>query len=219
MAIDDSLMQGSHKFSRRGILFTGAAAGMATAIGMPLFGERAEAKTKTTQAKNGDIAVLNNALYYEHQAIWAYQFAAGKLTDTNVGKAVLAVATSNLNDHQQHRAVLQNAVMKLGGTPVKAQASYDLSAYIKKGEGNLDSDVNIAKLALALEVDAAIAYTLEAAKLKTPALITAGASIGTNEAAHATLIRSAFRSLGVDIPIVPVSFFSPDTRSAWVLIV
>ena len=34
-----------------------------------------------------DIKVLNNALFYEHQAIWAYGFAAGKLTDSNVGKA------------------------------------------------------------------------------------------------------------------------------------
>ena len=144
-------------------------------------------------------------------------FAAGKLTNTQVGKAVLAVATSNLNDHQQHRALLQSAVLKLGGTPVKAEAKYDLSSYINKGEGNIDTDVNIAKLALALETDAAIAYTIEAAKLKTPALITAGASIGTNEAAHATLIRSAFRSLGVDIPIVPASFFNADTRSAWIL--
>ena len=32
-----------------------------------------------------DIKVLNNALFYEHQAIWAYGFAAGKLTTGNVG--------------------------------------------------------------------------------------------------------------------------------------
>jgi rubrerythrin len=225
MDTDRSLIQTAsnqlHRISRRGILFTGAAAGMATALGIPLIGEIAEAAPHKAKPKapdqKSDLAVLNNALYYEHQAIWAYNFAAGKLTNTKVGKAVLAVASSNLNDHQQHRAVLTSAVMNLGGTPVKAEASYDLSSYIKKGEGNIDSDVNIAKLALALETDAAIAYTLEAAKLKTPALITAGASIGTNEAAHATAIRAAFKSLGVDIPIVPASFFSPETRSAWVL--
>ncbi|HEY9653955.1 MAG TPA: ferritin-like domain-containing protein, partial [Crinalium sp.] len=77
-------------------------------------------------------------------------------------------------------------------------------------------DVNIAKLALALETDAAIAYGQEAAKLKTPALITAGASIGAVEASHATLIRSAFKALGVDLAVIPVPFISADTRSNWV---
>jgi Ferritin-like domain len=210
-----------NKLSRRGILFTGAAAGMATAFALPAVPQIAEAATKAmsqmSQIKKNDIAVLNNGLYYEHQAIWAYQFAAPKLTNTAVGKAVLAVAGANLTDHQAHRDILKRAIASLGGTPVKAEASYDLSSYIKAGEGNIDSDVNIAKLALALETDAAIAYTLEAAKLKTPALITAGASIGTNEAAHATAIRAAFKSLGVELAIVPASFFNPQTRSAWVL--
>jgi rubrerythrin len=222
MATSNALIHTTHRLSRRGILFTGAVAGIATAIGIPLVGAAAEValqddKSQIAQAKKNDLTILNSALFYEHQAIWAYNFAAGKLTSTKVGKAVLAVATNNLNDHQQHRALLQNAVTSLGGTPVKAETSYDLSGYIKQGEGNIDSDVNIAKLALALETDAAIAYTLEAAKLKTPALITAGASIGTNEAAHATAIRAAFKSLGVDIPIVPASFFSTATRSAWIL--
>lgn len=211
-----------NKLSRRGILFTGAAAGIATAFAMPTVAQMAEAntpkgKSQMAQAKKNDITVLNNGLYYEHQAIWAYNFAAGKLTSTAVGKAVLAVASANLTDHQAHRDILKRAITSLGGTPVTAEANYDLSAYIKAGEGNIDSDVNIAKLALALETDAAIAYTFEAAKLKTPALITAGASIGTNEAAHATAIRAAFKSLGVDLAIVPAAFFNPSTRSAWVL--
>ncbi len=105
----------------------------------------------------------------------------------------------------------------MGGKPVAAEKSYDLSSYLKKGEGALDSDVNIAKLALALEVDAAIAYTFEAAKLKTPALITAGASIGTAETAHAAAIRATFKSLGVNIAVVPAAFFNPGSRSSWIL--
>jgi rubrerythrin len=207
----------SNRMSRRGILLAGAATGLATAMGLPLLESAADAATGKSQDRNNDIKVLNNGLYYEHQAIWAYKFAAGKLSNTDVGKAVLNVAVNNLKDHEKHRDVLSKAVASLGGKPVKAEASYDLSSYIQKGEGNVDSDVNIAKLALALETDAAIAYTLEAAKLKTPALITAGASIGTNEAAHATAIRAAFVMLGVNIPVVPSSFFSADNRSAWVL--
>lgn len=116
-----------------------------------------------------------------------------------------------------HRDTLASVVESLGGTPVEPEDEYDLSAYIERGEGNIDSDVNIAKLALALETDAAIAYTSEVANLKTPALITAGASIGSTEASHATAIRAAFVSLGVDINYVPAAFVSSDTRDAWIL--
>lgn len=200
--------------SRRELLMVGAIAGVAGAVSIPLIANRANA----TEAKN-DVTVLNKALYYEHQAIWAYSFAAGKLSSTDVGKAVLALALRNQADHKQHRDTLIAAVQNLGGIPVKAESGYDVSSYIKKGEGNLDSDVNIAKLALALETDAAIAYTTEIAKLQTPALITAGASIGSTESAHAAAIRATFKSLGVNIEIVPSAFVSADNRKAWVLTV
>ncbi len=200
-------------FSHREIVVSGAIAGVATAF-VPLIGEKAEAQSGD---KRNDVKILNNALYYEHQAIWAYRFAAGKLTNTDVGKAVLALALRNQADHKQHRDALAAAVRNLGGTPVKAESSYDVSSYIKKGEGNIDTDVNIAKLALALEVDAAIAYTLEAAKLKTPKFVTVGASIGTTESAHAAAIRATFRALGVGIEIVPAAFVSVENRNAWIL--
>jgi rubrerythrin len=214
------------QLSRRHVLGTGLVAGIATAVGLSKLPDVAFAGTPRQQTRNrnaanavaaNDIKILNNALYYEHQAIWAYQFAATKLTNSNVGKEVLAVATINLNHHQEHRQLLSQAVSGLGGVPVGAESQYDLSSYLQRGEGGLDSDVNIAKLALALEVDATIAYTKEAAQLKTPALITAGASIGTDEAAHATYIRATFKALGVDIPVVPAAFFNPATRSLWVL--
>lgn len=166
-----------------------------------------------------DIKVLNKALFYEHQAIWAYGFAAGKLSDSNVGKAVLAIALANQSDHKAHRDLLASVVKQLGGTPVTAKMEYlkTVTPYIERGEGNLDSDVNIAKLALALEVDAAIAYGREVATLKNPDLITAGASIGSTEASHATVIRAAFQSLGVSLNVVPAAFVSKDTRNDWIL--
>jgi rubrerythrin len=186
-------------------------------LGIPALAQRATAASDGD--KKNDIDILNNALFYEHQAIWAYDFAAGKLTSTDVGKAVLALALRNQADHKKHRDTLAAAITSLGGTPVKAESSYDVSSYIKNKEGNIDSDVNIAKLALALETDAAIAYISEVAKLKTPALISAGASIGSTESAHAAAIRATFKSLGVNIEIVPSSFVSADNRGAWVLTV
>jgi rubrerythrin len=203
--------------SRRDLIVKGALTGLAGVVGLPLLAEKVIAANPMD--RKNDIKVLNQALYYEHQAIWAYNFAAGKLSSTNVGKAVLALALRNQADHKQHRDALAAAIKSLGGMPVMAESSYDVSAYLQKGEGNLDSDVNIAKLALALEIDAAIAYTTEVANLKTPALIMAGASIGSNESAHAAAIRGTFKSLGVGIEIVPSSFISSDNRNAWVLTV
>jgi rubrerythrin len=167
--------------------------------------------------KQHDLEILNHALYYEHQGIWAYDFAAGKLSDTNAGKAVLSLALENQADHKHHRDTLSDVIRDLGGTPVNAEISYDLSSYLDIGEGNLDSDINIAKLALALEVDAAIAYTTESAKLKNPSLVMTGAGIGSVEAIHAARIRSAFNSLGIEMAVVPSAIISPANRNQWVL--
>lgn len=205
----------SRGFSRRDMLASGAIAGVLGAVGIPLVANRAEAAPDS--AKKNDAKILNNALKYEHAAIWAYSVGASKLTNTDVGKAVLALALRNQADHKQHRDTLTAVIRSLGVMPIMAEKSYDVSSYIKNGEGNLDSDVNIAKLALALEVDAALAYTMEAAKLKTPALITAGASIGATESAHAAAIRATFKSLGVGIEIVPAPFVSAENRKAWIL--
>lgn len=173
--------------------------------------------THSITDQQNDLEILNNALYFEHQGIWAYDFAAGKLSNTDVGKAVLAIALENQADHKQHRDALAAAVRDLGGTPVQPESSYDLSSYLNRGEGNLDSDANIAKLALALEIDAAIAYVTEAAKLKIPALISVGAGIGSIESIHAARIRAAFNSLGMNIPVVPSALISAENRDLWIL--
>jgi rubrerythrin len=177
------------------------------------------AASATSDPTANDIEILNGALFYEHQAVWAYGFAAGALSDSDVGKAVLAIALANQEDHAAHRNTLTQVVRDLGGMPVMAQSEYDLSSYLERGEGALNSDVNIAKLALALETDAAIAYGQEVARLQTPELVTAGVSIATAEAAHATTIRAAFVALGVEIPYVPAAYVSGATRDAWILTV
>ncbi len=207
----------SRSESRRQLIKAGlfGAVGVASAVVVPSV---IAAQPKKADVMN-DIKVLNGALFLEHQAIWAYGFAATKLSKGDVGKAVLAIALANKADHEIHRDTLAGVIKQLGGTPVASKMDYlkTVKPYIEKGEGNLDSDVNIAKLALALEVDAAIAYAGEIAKLKTPALITAGATIGSAEASHATVIRAAFKSLGVDLAVVPAPFVGTDSRDAWIV--
>jgi rubrerythrin len=167
--------------------------------------------------KLSDIQILNRALFFEHRAVWAYGFAAGKLTKSEVGKTVLELGLQNRADHEKHQGLLRNAVSELGGTPVELEKDYDLSSYINKGRGNVDSDVNIAKLALALEIGAAVGYVSDTSKLKSPYMIELEAGIACIEAIHAARIRAAFNALGIKIPVVPTALISTSDRDAWVI--
>lgn len=204
------------ELSRRSLLKSGAAASLSLTAISALFELPANAAAKS-RAANGDLTILNAALDLENQGIWAYGAAAPKLSKTEVGKTILALALRNQADHKKHAEALVGAIKSLGGTPVAAKNEYDLSSYIKAGEGNLDSDANIAKLALALEVDAALAYNDAFTKLKNSGLIAAAASIGPNEIAHAAAIRAVFKSLTPSVESVPAAFVSAETRSAWVM--
>jgi hypothetical protein len=167
--------------------------------------------------KLNDIQILNRALFFEHRGVWAYGAAAGKLSKSEVGRAVLALASENRADHEKHQSLLSSAVRDLGGTPVQMENSYDLSSLINKGEGNLDNDVNIAKLALALEVGAAVGYVSDTMKLKSSVMIELEAGIACIEAIHAARIRSAFNDLGIKVPVVPNPSMTASARNDWVI--
>jgi len=167
--------------------------------------------------KLSDIQILNRALFFENRAVWAYRFAADKLSTSEVGKAVLELALQNRADDERHQEMLRNAISELGGTPVQMEKNYDLSSYINKGQGNVDSDVNIAKLALALEIGAAVGYVSDTAKLKSPYMIEMEAGIACIEAIHAARIRTAFNALGIKIPVVPSALVSTSDRDSWVI--
>jgi hypothetical protein len=167
--------------------------------------------------KLNDIQILNRALFFEHRGVWAYGAAAGKLSKSEVGRAVLALASENRADHEKHQSLLSGAIRDLGGTPVQMENSYDLSSFINKGQGNLDNDVNIAKLALALEVGAAVGYVSDTMKLKSPAMIELEAGIACIEAIHAARIRDAFNDLGIKVPVVPNALMTASTRNDWVI--
>jgi rubrerythrin len=212
LALPRTILDVGPPSSRRGILLAGALAGVGGALGLT-----ALSAGPSLAQSSGDLAILNAAIDLEQQAIWAYGTAAGKLSTTDVGKTVLAVASKNLKDHEMHRDALAAAVKSLGGTPAPAKDSYDLSSYIDAKEGNLDSDANIAKLALALEYDAALAYIDAFSQLSSKDLLAAASTIGPNEVAHATKIRAVFHSLDASIEVVPAAFVSSDTRESWIL--
>jgi len=167
--------------------------------------------------KLNDIQILNRALFFENRGVWAYSFAADKLSTSQVGKTVLELGLQNRADHQKHQDMLRSAINEAGGTPVQMEKNYDLSTYIAKGEGNVDSDVNIAKLALALEIGAAVGYVSDTSKLKSPYMIELEAGIACIEAIHAARIRDAFNALGTKIPVVPSVLISTSARDSWVI--
>jgi len=164
-----------------------------------------------------DIEIMNRALFFENRGIWAYQVAGDKLSASEVGKAVLKLASQNRADHEKHQTLLGDAIRDLGGTPVRMEREYDLSSLIRRGEGNIDSDVNIAKLALALEVGAAVGYVSDASKLRSPYLIDLEAGIACVEAIHAARIREAFNDLGIQIPVVPNPVMNTSARNDWIV--
>lgn len=167
--------------------------------------------------KLNDIQILNRALFFENRGVWAYGFAAGKLSASEVGKAVLELGLQNRADHEKHQDMLRSAITEAGGTPVQMEDTYDLSAYITKGQGNVDSDVNIATLALALEIGAAVGYVSDTTKLKSPYMIELEAGIACIEAIHAARIRAAFNAFGIKIPVVPSALISTSGRDNWVI--
>ncbi len=174
-------------------------------------------KFMSDEDKLNDIQILNRALFFENRGVWAYGFAAGKLSTSEVGKAVLELGLQNRADHEKHQDMLRSAITEAGGTPVQMENTYDLSAYITKGQGNVDSDVNIATLALALEIGAAVGYVSDTAKLKSPYMIELEAGIACIEAIHAARIRAAFNALGIKIPVVPSALISTSDRDTWVI--
>lgn len=177
----------------------------------------ANAKGMPDSETQGDIQTLNRALFFEHQGVWAYRAAGGKLSASEVGRAVRTIADENRADHEKHQTLLGTAIERLGGAPVPMEESYDLSSYIQKGYGNLDNDVNIAKLALALEVGAAAGYVTDVTQLKSPAMIELGAGIACVEAVHVARIRIAFNELGIDIPVVANPVLNASSHIDWMM--
>jgi rubrerythrin len=219
--------------TRRDIIKAGFATGAVGMMGFALSACSAATPTQgatgggsgltADQAMQADIAILNVAVGLEMQAVWAYTTAAatGKLNgDDALTTMVRNLALQNADDHKQHADALAAAVRSMGGTPTAAKSDYmdGLKPYLDRGEGNLDSLVNIAKLALALETDAALAYQQNVPKLSTEALRMTGTSILPDESAHAAAIRVLLAQAGVSINrIVASTFITPANREAWIL--
>lgn len=130
-----------------------------------------------------EIEALNLALAGELQLIAAYDF--GEETHLLQPEA-LELARIYRCHHEQHAALLADAIRALGGTPIEAPESYDFA-----GEG-LSGEQDMLELAARLEQRAAGSSLKALPRLPGhPAIANAAASILGNDAMHHAVLQQA----------------------------
>ena len=170
--------QSRRDLMRRGVILGGAAV---AASAVPFF-----LKTMNAFAQaDGDAAILEAAIGLEQSAVFAYTAAAGT---GKLGKST-PVAKLFAKQEQEHADALIQALDGLGGkAPAKPTMPEDVPGLAEAAGGD---GTDITNFAIELETMAVAAYYDAHGKLKTPELLSAGASIMANEAQHLVVLRQA----------------------------
>lgn len=176
--LDAVVEERTRQSSRRGFLggagklAGGGALALAATAGPAMLGLK-----KTMARAGGDIDILNFALTLEHLEYAFYRD----------GIAVLGVFDPLLDDIRDHEDVhvdtLVSVILSLGGTPVTEQC------YTFAEMGIFDSQDAFLNTARVLENTGVQAYTGALAMIQSPDLQTAGATIATVEARHASYLN------------------------------
>lgn len=176
---------------RRAIKTVGATTLSAAAVAV-LGGRDALAAGASVSAQ--DVSILNTALGAELEAIAAYQTGAESGLLSN---ATLGIALQFQGHHKEHADALMKTVVKMGGKPVSAKASYEFPVE------QLKSESDVLRFAATLEKGAASAYLGAVPIFQDRELAKVAASILGDEAMHWAVLRHA---LGQNP--VPVAFVS-----------
>lgn len=147
--------------------------------------------------QSGDLDILNYALTLEHfeNVMYRTLIASGLLT----GKALDYAKAYGVHENE-HVVALTDTITKLGGTPVKEQAMYNLPSVTTEAEA--------IKLIATVEDVGASAYLGAAPLVQNGDLLTVAVQIHTVEAEHATVWRALS---GQDV--VPFAFATPRTSA------
>ena len=149
-----------------------------------------------------DIEILNASLGGEYFGIAAYQAAIG----TGLLKdEVRPVAEKFQGDHKQHAQRIQEAIISLGGDPIKTKTWEEYASEFPPPP--LKSQADVLRYAASLEKSAASASVASVGELSSPELARLAASIAGVEAMHWSVLLGA---LGENP--VPVSFIPPPTE-------
>ena len=162
--------------SRRKFLGASALAAVSAAIAMSPSASRVAFATSTGQASS-DLDILNYALTLEHLESYAYRLA--------VGSGLLSGAAlkyfQDFGGHEAtHVTALTDTIKKLGGTPVAAQASYNLPKFKSQQE--------LLTYFQTVEELGAAAYLGQAPRIQNPDVLTAAVSIHNVEGQHAAIL-------------------------------
>ena len=193
LLIEAAERQGPDFSSRRHVLtLLGAAAATPAALGLNTAFAQVEAEGKNNRGKKrrrkkqndtkGDIAVLNYALTLEHLEYAFYRDGLSLFANNNQFPDGVRPRLIQIRDHEKaHVDTLISVIQGLGGTPV-AEARYNF------GYGNnANQFLQVAQL---LENTGVMAYDGAIASIKSGDLQTAGATIATVEARHASYLNS-----------------------------
>jgi len=198
-------MSNLSNLSRRTLLKGGAMAAVTSVFGMENFLNLGEALA----AAPTDVDILNFALTLEHLEYAFYRDGLKSFTGKHDFDFLLQYGDKPENsalkylglirDHEeQHVATLTKVIQSLSGAPV-AEAKYDFGYKDVYG---------FVKTAQALENTGVMAYDGAVALLSKPALQTAGATIATIEARHASYLNL----LNGEVPF-PNAFDVPKTMA------
>ena len=164
--------------SRRSFLRASAASLVVAALA----GTRLWSNSAAAQSENPDIEILNYALALEHLESRFYE-------DINNIDMVTGQARQYFIDigkqEAAHVVVLTGAIIKLGGTPIRAQAKYNLPTF--------QSEQEVLEFFLATEELGAAAYLGQAPRIQDKELLTTAISIHNVEGQHAALLNYLLR--------------------------
>lgn len=141
---------------------------------------------KTSGDAAADVGLLNAALGLEQEGIAVYGIAAGSgLLQPEVVKVGVAFQAA----HVGHAGMLEAAINRLGGTPVKPKSN---DAYIAANNiGALKTQTDVLNLALKLERGATNAYLGLVGPLHDKALVSLVARTAADEATHVAVLMNA----------------------------
>ncbi len=170
-----------------------------------------------------DGGLLNSALALEHEAISIYTQATALSIMTTLGgnaPTVLAIATSFLEHHTEHRDTLISTIEDLQKTNPKVadpvEASEDTDYLSAEVAAKLTTVQEVLRLAASKEMSAAQAYFGLISKFTDAELARVSGMLGGEEAGHYGVLRAVLLALYADPKITKAGLVIPASLpSEW----